>query len=173
VATYQVESLLKTGCVSLRVAELSEADAIIEFVNESFRGPYVHREDLMDAGRFEALWQRGKFLLAEKGGSLAGCVYVEPNSNSSILDLLVVNAKVRRSGIGTQLILAAEGLCQGVKSSFIHIKVANQNCEMVRFWHRRGYVDFDQIPCSCEPRSSLECYVLKMAKQLKRRSPGF
>jgi hypothetical protein len=43
----------------------------------------------------------------------------------------------------------------------------------VRFWRRRGFVDFDRLPCSCESRSSLDCHLLKMAKQLERTIPGF
>jgi len=159
--------------VSLRIGEPSEAERIVAFVNEAFRGPYAHGGDPIDDRRFEILRGKGTFLLAERGHVLAGCVHVEANASASVLRHLAVKREIRRCGIGSQLLLAAEALCLAVRSSFIHIEVASLNSEVVRFWRTRGFVDFDQLPCPCESRSSLDCHLLKMAKQLRRSIPDF
>jgi N-acetylglutamate synthase-like GNAT family acetyltransferase len=127
----------------------------------------------MDVDQFAALSKKGKFLLAERDSTFAGCIYVEPRAGTSLLDFLVVNSKMRRSGIGSQLIQAGEELCQSAKATFIHVQVVSLNCEIVKFLGRRGYVEFDELPCQCESPSSLQCSVLKMAKHIDRKCPGF
>jgi N-acetylglutamate synthase-like GNAT family acetyltransferase len=131
------------------------------------RGPYSHHRAAFDEACVESLSTKGKFLLAQRDGGLAGCVYVAPAAGSSVLDLLAVNPRMRRSGIGTQLVLAAEGLCHSMKSPYVHITVASLSGEIVKFWRRRGYVEFDRLPCLCQPRSSLGFCMVKMAKQLE------
>ena len=159
--------------LTLQIAGPSQAESIVGFVNESSRSRFLHGGYSIDGGQFGTLSTKGKFLVVEKDGTLAGCIYVEPNAGTSLLDYLVVNSHMRRSGIGSQLLQAGEELCQNAKAKFIHVQVVNLNCEVVKFWYRRGYVEFDELPCQCESRSSLRCSILKMAKHMDRICPGF
>lgn len=160
--------------MTLRIADLSQAGLIVDFVNQAFRARYFHGGHAIDVNQFASLSKKGKFLLAERGGELAGCVYVAPKVvGASLLELLVVNPQMRRTGIGSQLIEAAESLCRSMKSSYMHVHVANLNYEIVRFCQHRGYIEFDQLPCQCDSQSVLDCYTLKMMKHLDWGSPGF
>jgi N-acetylglutamate synthase-like GNAT family acetyltransferase len=159
--------------LSLRVAGPSHAKSIVDFVNQALRSRYFHGEYSLDSDKFVSMAKKGRFLLVESGDHIAGCVYVEPRPTSSLLELLVVRPEMRRSGIGSQLVEAAESLCRSMKSNLVHVQVANLNYEIVRFCRRRGYTEFDRVPCQCDSKSSLHCYTLKMVKHLDRRSLGF
>jgi hypothetical protein len=69
---------------AIRVATATDREAIRALVNQAFE---VERfltkgggDRLQGDGEFEALWERGTFLVKEEDGALAGCVYVEPRS---------------------------------------------------------------------------------------------
>jgi len=159
--------------LSLRIAEPSQAGLIVDFLNRTIHGgPYSGRS--IDGEHFARLLQKGKFLLAKREETLVGCVYVEPRAvGPSLLEFLVVTPQLRRSGIGSQLIEAAEGVCRNTNSKYLQVQVDNLNRETARFCRRRGYVEFDGFSGQRDSRSPCDCQPLKMVKHLHRIGRGF
>ena len=64
--------------IRLRVAQLEDADAIAQLVNRAFQVERFFIEgERTNPGAVRELLGKGKFLLAEQAGALAGCVYLE------------------------------------------------------------------------------------------------
>jgi N-acetylglutamate synthase-like GNAT family acetyltransferase len=65
--------------VQFRVATISDAEAIRLVINSAFgkaEGFLIDR-DRVDSEAVHAFLEKGKFLVADDAGTLAGCVYVE------------------------------------------------------------------------------------------------
>src|SRR5262245_10957497 len=79
--------------VQVRVAEPGDAGLIKEVINAAFRiaeGFFV-AHDRIDLAEVRTSLVKGKFLLAEIDGAVAGCVYFEPRGERSYLGLLAVD----------------------------------------------------------------------------------
>ena len=63
----------------LRVAGIHDAGAITAVINRSFRGAesFLMDRDRMDLESVQSLLQTGNLRLADHGGAVAGCLYVE------------------------------------------------------------------------------------------------
>ena len=75
-----------------RVAEIQDAEAIVAVINAAFRRAenfFIDR-DRIDLEAVREFLRKGKFLVADNGGTLAGCVYVELRGERSYLGLLAV-----------------------------------------------------------------------------------
>jgi ribosomal-protein-alanine N-acetyltransferase len=78
-------------------------------------------------------------LAAMPDGSLVGFVMVELGE-PSYLSTLDVDPRLRRSGVGTRLIQAAERYAVGQGSTAMALHVSTGNEGAVRFYEARGYV---------------------------------
>jgi GNAT superfamily N-acetyltransferase len=69
---------------AIRIATAEDREAIRRLVNQAFEVERFLKKGggdrLQGDGEFEALWERGTFLVKEEDGALVGCVYVEPRS---------------------------------------------------------------------------------------------
>lgn len=76
-----------------------------------------------------------RFLVAERAGSLVGCVGVELRGDDALIRSLAVEETSRGTGAGTRLLDAAESLCRrhGVDSVYLLTLTAEP------FFERRGY----------------------------------
>ena len=64
--------------MNTRTAEPEDAEGIARLVNAAFRPErFFIDQDRTNSEKVRALLQKGKFLLLEQAGALAGCVYVE------------------------------------------------------------------------------------------------
>ncbi|MGA8569746.1 MAG: hypothetical protein WB580_18310, partial [Candidatus Binataceae bacterium] len=75
-----------------RVAEIQDAEAIVAVINAAFRRAenfFIDR-DRIDLEAVREFLCKGKFLVADNSGTLAGCVYVELRGERSYLGLLAV-----------------------------------------------------------------------------------
>ena len=76
----------KENEVWLRVAHPEDADAIARLVNQAFQVERFFIEgDRTNPGAVRELLGKGKFLVAEQAGALAGCVYLEPRGDRCYL----------------------------------------------------------------------------------------
>ena len=73
----------------MRLAETRDAEAITALVNSAFRKAesFFIDPDRIDAESDRAFMEKGQFLIAEKIGALAGCVYVEERGERGYLGL--------------------------------------------------------------------------------------
>lgn len=170
--TCQLENAVEMNRVRLRIAEPWEAAIVIDFLSATNCKPCFDPNPFNERD-FQAMLDRGKFLLAERHEKLLGCVFFESGSGSSYVRFLAVDKRSRQSGIGSQLLMAAEDSCQQRESQFIHIELLCQNFSNIRFWQRRGYVEFERRSRPCDCGCPLEGYQIRMAKRLLPRVVGF
>jgi predicted N-acetyltransferase YhbS len=163
----------------LRLAESADAAAITTVINAAFRqteDSFVDR-DRIDLEDVLMHLETGKFLVAEREGIVAGCVYVEPKSKSesevansqfprAYLGLLAVDPAHQQSGLGSLLMKAAEDYCRGLGCRFMDISVVNLREDLPDYYHRRGYVQTGTAPFPAEIPTRLPCYFIKMSKPL-------
>jgi N-acetylglutamate synthase-like GNAT family acetyltransferase len=160
-------TLFGAGQLSIRLARLDEAEAIVDLTLAAFRGrEHFSRTALASKSDVETLMTQGKFLLAENDRGIIGYAYLEPRMEASRLELLAVTPAQQRSGIGSQLLEAAERMSRGMRCLFMHIRVMNLNWETLTFCRRRGYVEFALEPLHTQQALSPHCHLVRMCKQL-------
>jgi GNAT superfamily N-acetyltransferase len=99
-------------------------------------------------------------------GTIVGFVYLKPRLEATRLDLLAVSPAQQRTGIGSQLLYAAERLSSSMRCLFMHIRVMNLHRETIKFCQRRGYVEFGIEAMNRHQPISPHCHVVRMCKQL-------
>ena len=153
--------------LSIRFAKFDEAEAIVHLTNAVFRGrDHFSRTSFASKRDVEKLMTQGKFLLAENDNGIIGYAYVEPRMEASRLELLAVSPTQQRTGIGSQLLEAAERMSRSMHCLFMHVQVMNLNWETLTFCRRRGYVEFAIEPLHIQESLSPHCHLVKMCKQL-------
>jgi N-acetylglutamate synthase-like GNAT family acetyltransferase len=154
--------------VHLRVAEIHDAEAITAVINLSFRvaESFLMDRDRMDLESVQSLLQTGKFLLADHGGAVAGCVYVELKAERAYLGLLSVDPKHQKAGVGSRLMNAAEDYCGKAGCRFMDLQVINLRQELPSFYRHRGYAETGTAPLTPGLSPKLPCHFVKMSKQL-------
>src|SRR5882672_10057253 len=102
---------------SMRIARLDDAETITTVINSAFQqaeesfvvGDRINEESV------RTFLANGKFLVAESDDRVVGCVYVEPRTSDdggAYLGLLAVDPASQHSGLGSQLMDAAEDYCR-------------------------------------------------------------
>ncbi len=154
--------------MQVRVAEISDAGAIAAVINAAFRlaEGFLLDRDRIDLETVEGLFQKGTFLVAE-ASSLGGCVYVEPRgSDRSYLGLLAVDPRLQKSGLGSQLMNAAEAHSAKAGRRFMDLRIVNVRKELPPFYHRHGYVETGTEPFTSGLNPKLPCHFVVMSKSL-------
>jgi GNAT superfamily N-acetyltransferase len=154
--------------VHLRVGEIHDAEAITALINLAFRvaESFLMDRDRIDLESVQSLLQSGKFLLADHGGAVAGCVYVELKAERAYLGLLSVDPEHQKAGVGSRLMNAAEDHCAKAGCRFMDLQVINLRQELPLFYRNRGYVETGTAPLTPGLRPKLPCHFVKMSKQL-------
>ena len=91
-------SLAKAGgTMNIRFAEESDLPALIALINRAFKVEafFIVRDRLIPE-EARVFFQKGRFLLAEDSGALAGVVYVELRGERSYLGLLSVDPSLQK-----------------------------------------------------------------------------
>ena len=154
--------------MEVRVAEARDAEAIASVINVAFRlseGFLIDR-DRIDLETVQDLFKKGTFLVAEDS-FLCGCVYVEPRgSDRSYLGLLAVDPRLQKSGLGSQLMHAAEAHCAKAGSRFMDLRIVSVRKELPAFYHRHGYVETGTAPFTPDLNPKVPCHFVWMSKPL-------
>jgi N-acetylglutamate synthase-like GNAT family acetyltransferase len=154
--------------MQVRVAEIRDAEAIVAVINVAFRlaEGFLLDRDRIDLETVQELFQKGTFLVAEDG-SLCGCVYVEPRAGDrSYLGLLAVDPRLQKSGLGSQLMNAAEAYCAKAGSRFMDLRIVSVRKELPTFYRRHGYVETGTEPFTPGLKPKLPCHFVWMSKPL-------
>jgi GNAT superfamily N-acetyltransferase len=163
----KARSLFERGQLTIRLAGLDKAASIAALTSTVFDGRDHYSQAKFDnADDVERLMEQGKFLLAEQDDRIVGFAYLEPRMEATRLDLLAVSPEQQRTGIGSQLLYAAERLSSSMRCFFMHIQVMNLHWETIRFCRRRGYVEFGIEPLNRHQPLSPHCHIVRMCKQL-------
>ena len=152
----------------IRIAEMSEANAVMGVINAAFRQAegFFIEGDRIDLEKVQSNFRAGEFLVSEEDGVITGCVYVEMQGDRSYLGLLAVDPAAQNSGLGSKLMAAAEDHCRKAGSQFMDILMVNLRKELPDFYHRRGYVEAGTAPFTPGLSPKLPCHFVKMSKPL-------
>ena len=150
-----------------RMAQLQDVENIARLVNAAFRPErFFIDHDRTNPEKVRELLQKGKFLLAEEAGALAGCVYMEVRGERGYFGLLAVDPALQRSGLGSRLVAAAEEYCRAAGCQFMDLTIVNLRTELPGFYHRLGYVESGTLPFPSEQEANQPCHLVRMSKPL-------
>ena len=151
-----------------RVAEVTDAPAIMAVINAAFRRAesFLIDRDRVDLEMVRSLLEKGKFLVAEDGGVLAGCVYIELRGDRAYLGLLSVDPDRQKAGLGSQLMNAAENYCARAGCRFMDLRIVNVRRELPAFYRHRGYVETGTAPFTPGLNPKVPCHFVEMSKPL-------
>jgi len=154
--------------VQEREAEIDDAPAIMAVINAAFRRAesFLIDRDRVDLEMVRSLLEKGKFLVAEDGGVLAGCVYIELRGDRAYLGLLSVDPDRQKAGLGSQLMNAAENYCARAGCRFMDLRIVNVRRELPAFYRHRGYVETGTAPFTPGLNPKVPCHFVEMSKPL-------
>ena len=150
----------------MRIATISDAEAITALINQAFRVEWFVYGDRIDLDQVRAHFASGEFLVADHDATLAGCVYIEARGERSYLGLLSVDPSRQRSGLGAKLMAAAEDRCREIGSRFMDILIVNLREELPSFYRRLGYIEDGTAPFPEGVPTKVPCHFVKMSKPL-------
>jgi GNAT superfamily N-acetyltransferase len=156
-----------TAMISIRNAGESDVEAIVRLINTAFLVELFFIErDRTNPEMIRGLMEKGKFLLAEDGVSLAGCVYVELRGARGYLGMLSVDPARQRQGVGRQLMAAAENFFRDTGCSFSDLKIVNVRTELLTMYRQLGYAETGTTPYENRFPTKMPVHFIAMSKPL-------
>ena len=155
--------------MNFRCAEESDLTALTALINQAFKvEAFFIVRDRLTLEEALAYFQKGRFLVAEENGALAGVVYVELRGDRSYFGLPSVDPSLQKSGLGRRLIAASEEFAREMGSHHMDITVVNLRTELPPFYRKLGYVENDTEPVRPDmiPRLLEPAHFIKMTKPL-------
>jgi ribosomal protein S18 acetylase RimI-like enzyme len=148
-------------------AQSADAEAIARLVNLAFRRErFFVDDDGTNPEKVRELLQQGTFLLAKENGAVAGCGYGELHGERGYLGLLAVDPDRQRSGLGSQLMNAAEQYCRKARCQVMDLTIVNLRKELPEFYRRRGYSENGTEPFPAAAQARVACHLVRMSKAL-------
>jgi GNAT superfamily N-acetyltransferase len=142
---------IMTG-LAVREATAVDVPALVALVNSAYRGEsskagWTTEADLLGGQRVDAEGLAGTIgapgnvvLVHEQDHRPVGCVHLERTGDDCYLGLLTIRPTAQRTGIGGQLLEAAECWArEHWASRSVHMTVIVQRAELVAWYERRGY----------------------------------
>lgn len=122
-----------------------------------------------DDERLAAMMQQGEILLAEEpSGQILASIYAETRGNRGYLGQLAVDPVHQRSGLGKQMLAAAEDHFRARGCEAIDITVLSLRPELLPIYSRMGFVETgtEEFRMSRALRDGQQCHCIKMSKPL-------
>ena len=105
----------------------------------------------------------GEFLVTD---DLSGCVYVKCGPERGYFGMLSIDPRKQGSGLGTQLIAAAEARARERGCRVMDIHIVNLREELPIYYRKFGYIETGTLPFSDPERASRPCHFIVMSKPL-------
>src|SRR6267143_1014768 len=157
----------QASTMPLRPAVLADVEALARLINSAFRveQPFIEGDRINPQG-VRAYMEKGKFLLAEDAGGLAGCVYVELRGDRGYLGLLGVDARRQGSGLGRKLMDAAEKFFREAGCVAVELRVVSARTPLPAFYRHLGYLETGTAPFAPDVPAKIPCHYILMSKTL-------
>jgi predicted N-acetyltransferase YhbS len=153
--------------ITLRTASLADSAAITNLINAAFEVErYFLERDRIGMEEVRERFETGSFIVAEDGGDLAGCIYVELRGERAYLGLLSIAPQRQRAGLGTLLTSAAEDFCRANGCRVADLLIVNLRQELPAFYRRLGYIENGTAPFPAEGHPKIPCHFVRMSKPL-------
>ncbi len=128
--------------ITIRTAEVGDADAIARLVNTAFLVErFFIERDRTNPATVRSLMEKGSFLLAEDGPNLVGCVYMEMRGERGYFGMLSIDPARQGTGVGHQLVDTVEKYFRDADCKFSDLKIVNVRTDLHSLYHRWGYAD--------------------------------
>jgi predicted N-acetyltransferase YhbS len=158
---------VRVNDLRMRTARKEDTDALVRLINDAFRPERFFIDgERTDATHIGELMTKGTFLLAEDGGELVGCVYVEPRDEHWYLGLLSVEPGRQGLGLGAFLMRAAEDHSRAAGATAMDLQIVNLRTELPGFYRRCGYEETGTAPLRPEMQVKQPCHFIVMSKKL-------
>jgi ribosomal protein S18 acetylase RimI-like enzyme len=138
--------------LTTRPATAADAPALVALVNSAYRGEsskagWTSEADLLDGQRIdvealtETIARPGSVILVHvQDHAPVACVHLERTGEDCYLGMLTVRPTTQGSGLGRQLLEAAECWASEHWSSLsMHMTVIEQRIELIAWYERHGY----------------------------------
>lgn len=153
--------------ISVRTATVADADAIAQLVNTAFLAErFFIERDRTDPADIRFHLENGKFLLAEEGLSLVGCIYLELQRERGYFGMLSVDPLHQGKGVGHQLVDEVERIFRNTGCQFSDMKIVNVRTELYDIYRRWGYVETGTAPYDDPHPTKIPVHFVKMSKAL-------
>jgi len=152
--------------INIRPADEQDADAIARIVNQAYEVErFFVLGDRTSPSDVRRHMRKGLLLVAAEGWTVIGCVYVEVNGDRGSFGMLAVDPSRQGTGLGRQLIDAAERHIRDGGGRSIDIHVVNLRSDLLPRYRRLGYVDVGTAPYVHRPTIQ-PCHFVLMRKEL-------
>jgi GNAT superfamily N-acetyltransferase len=155
------------GPPPLREAVAPDASAIAAVINAAFaverffvEGSRTNVDEVRD------LMGKGRFLVAEAGGRVTGCVYFEARGDRGYFGLLGVDPAEKGKGLGRLMVAAVEDALRQTGCHAVDIRVVDLRTELVPFYRRLGYEVTGTEPFTAGVPTKQPCHFIRMSKPL-------
>lgn len=141
-----------TNALKITPLDIDDIPVLTRLVNSAYRGEsskkgWTTEADLLGGLRtnetslLEMFQKPGATILAarDEQGRLAGCVYLQQQTNQLYLGMLTVAPDIQAKGIGSQLLQAAENYAGNLHCSTIIMTVIDVRHELIDWYKRKGY----------------------------------
>src|ERR1700691_1689569 len=154
--------------VHLRIAQNADAKAIALLINAAFVVERVAFDgDRTDTQGVREFMEKGTFLLAENTTGLSGCVYVEVRGDRAYLGLLSVAPARQGTGLGRQLVAAAEQHARNAACHTMDLRIISPRAErLLPFYQHLGYSETGTAAFPAAVTTKVPCHYILMAKPL-------
>jgi GNAT superfamily N-acetyltransferase len=124
-----------------RIATPDDLDSIVELINFAFMDENKYMQgNRTDPNEITSYMQKGHFLLFEEEGHILGAIYAEIREEGrGYLALLATDPKVRRRGVGKQLLQDGEQFCRERGCQIVEGTVVSFRQDLVDRYIRRGW----------------------------------
>lgn len=141
--------------VKISFVEIIDATAITTLLNSAYRGEsskngwtteayLIEGEIRCDEDMVKEVMQQPNNVLlkyTETENTITGCVNLQQHSNKVYLGMFAVSPLLQNSGIGKQLLLAAEEYAKHINCNCIYMSVISKRTELINWYNRHGYID--------------------------------
>ncbi|HEV2522471.1 MAG TPA: GNAT family N-acetyltransferase [Candidatus Acidoferrales bacterium] len=153
--------------ISIRTADGRDDEAVARLVNTAFHvEQFFIERDRTNPANVRALMGKGKFLLAEDGSNLAGCIYMELRGERGYFGMLSVEPSRQGSGVGRALVDAVEKIFREAGCMFSDMKIVNVRTELHDLYSRWGYAETGVAPYDDPHPTKIPVHFVKMSKPL-------
>jgi GNAT superfamily N-acetyltransferase len=153
---------------SIRGASHADVEALTHLINTAFVVERVVFDgDRVDANEVRAYMRKGRFLVAEDSTDLVGCVYVELREHRAYLGLLSVDPPRQGSGLGRQLVIAAEDFARKAGAHTMDLRVISARAELLPFYRKAGYEETGAAPFAPGLKTKIPSHYILMSKSLR------
>lgn len=162
-------------------ATLNDVAELVTLVNSGYRGEiskkgWTTEANMIDGQRIDAegiieqMTDPNAVILKKinEDGQIAGCVYLQKQSDKLYLGMLTVSPLLQANGLGRQLLAAAEDYARSINYQTIAMTVITTRTELLDWYQRRGYTKTGEIiPLNITERNGILKQPLEMFKLQK------